>query len=261
MRPLSECVCYIRIGHIPYALRSVTNMKHLAKRKTDRKKRRHRRLVQKWKCKRTETFKSSDTISKHCKRRYKPRRGRPCKKNSPRGFRKKSCHGLRMIPTLQEIKSQLISMIQRQVGSAARQGLSGPQGPQGIPGSSGVQGPQGIQGATGPQGPPGIVTVPSIEVTPSVNRYFYFPSTDLDLSLPVTIPADQFTNDAGESQSDFTGLGPSSFSNLYINGIVQPGNSYNVNRAKLIFLPQSETIYAGTPIVLETVQLFAKISI
>ncbi|MNY33180.1 hypothetical protein D3C86_1674440 [compost metagenome] len=65
----------------------------------------------------------------------------------------------------------------------------------------------------------------------------------------------------GTSVKDFSGLGLESFYNLYINGILQPGNLYDVSLANLFLLEQSSTIYAGTPIVLETVQLTASVII
>ncbi len=94
---------------------------------------------------------------------------------------------------------------------------------------------------------------------PTAARYFYQPETDLDLTASAAVAASQFTNDEGDAVADFSTLGPNSFSNLYINGIIQPGNSYSINRSELYFPPQSTTIYAGTPIVLETVQLTANI--
>jgi len=92
-------------------------------------------------------------------------------------------------------------------------------------------------------------------VTPALNRYFYAPEGDLDLTLSAAIPAGEFVNDAGEPVTDFAGLGPNAFNNLFINGILQPGNFYEAGPDGLFFPPQNSTIYAGTPIVLETVQL------
>ena len=143
-------------------------------------------------------------------------------------------------------------------GEQGAPGLPGAQGPAGPPGEQGVAGPPGAQGPPGPQGPPG--SVPGIEIIPTVNRYFYFPDTDLDLSASVMIPAAEFTNDEGGSITEFVGIGPTSFNNLYINGIVQPENSYNVSAEMLFFPPQSGVIFTGTPIILETIQLTANIT-
>ncbi|WP_218831027.1 DUF4183 domain-containing protein [Paenibacillus sp. XY044] len=167
-------------------------------------------------------------------------------------------------------------------GPSGTEGLRGPKGPQGLqglpgqpggpgpqgatgmqgaPGAPGLQGPAGPEGPEGPQGPPGPVVIPKITVLPTAARYFYEPETDLDLTESAEIAANQFTNDEGEAVADFTTLGPNSFSNLYINGILQPGNSYSVNPSRLYFPSQSTTLYAGTPIILETVQLTANVTV
>ncbi|MBT2764419.1 DUF4183 domain-containing protein [Paenibacillus sp. ISL-20] len=61
--------------------------------------------------------------------------------------------------------------------------------------------------------------------------------------------------------ADFSAFDLNSFNNLYINGILQPGNSYDVNPTSLLFPAQSTTIYAGTPIVLEVVLLKANVTV
>ncbi|WP_274648704.1 DUF4183 domain-containing protein [Paenibacillus humicola] len=151
-------------------------------------------------------------------------------------------------------------------GSQGEPGRPGAQGPQAVPGLQGPQGvpgergPQGAQGEQGPQGTPGSVVIPDVTVIPTVNRYFNTPETDLDLTVPVTIPANQFTGDEGQPITEFAGTGPGSFGTLYINGIVQPGGSYDIFPAGLSFPQQSGVIYAGTPLIVETVQLTAVLS-
>ncbi|MCC3375165.1 DUF4183 domain-containing protein [Cohnella sp. REN36] len=133
-------------------------------------------------------------------------------------------------------------------------------GIQGAQGAQGLQGPEGPAGPIGPQGPPGIVFVPAVAITTAVNRYFFFPAADLDLSASITVPATQFTNDAGSPAADFAGIGQgNSYDNLYINGILQPESSYLARTDALVFPPQNVTLYAGTPIVLESVQLTANV--
>lgn len=166
--------------------------------------------------------------------------------------------------------------IQGQRGLQGEQGPQGPQGPQGLQGlpgrqgdpgpqgqkgMRGEQGPPGLQGPRGPEGPPGSIVIPDITVLPTANRYFYEPESDLDLTFSATIPANQFMNDAGVPVTNLTTLGPNSFNNLYINGILQPGSAYHINSSNLFFPPQSSTIYAGTPIVIETVQLLATVTV
>lgn len=145
-------------------------------------------------------------------------------------------------------------------GELGQPGVPGAQGPAGLQGEPGQPGIPGVQGPTGPpgeQGPPG--TVPGIEIIPTANRYFYFPDTDLDLSASVVIPATEFTNDDGDNITEFAGVGLTSFNNLYINGIVQPGNSYSVSAERLFFSSQSGVIFAGTPITIEIIIITANI--
>lgn len=146
-------------------------------------------------------------------------------------------------------------------GQPGGPGPQGASGMQGAPGAPGIQGPAGPEGPEGPQGPPGPVVIPGVTVLPTAARYFYEPETDLDLTESAAVAASQFTNDEGDPVADFSTLGPNSFSNLYINGIIQPGNSYSINPSELYFPSQNTTIYAGTPIVLETVQLTANITV
>ncbi|KAA8783076.1 DUF4183 domain-containing protein [Paenibacillus amylolyticus] len=142
-------------------------------------------------------------------------------------------------------------------GEPGSPGAQGPVGPQGI---AGEQGPPGVQGPTGPpgeQGPPG--SIPGIQIIPTSDRYFYFPDTDLDLSNSVTVSASEFVNDEGGSISQFVGIGMTSYYNLYINGIVQPGNSYVLTADGLFIPSQSGVLFAETPVIIEIVQLTAVI--
>jgi hypothetical protein len=126
--------------------------------------------------------------------------------------------------------------------------------PQGIQGSPGIQGPSGLQGEQGPPGP-----VSAITIIPSVNRYYYIASSDF--SDPVALPANEFTNDEGIFTTAFTGTGQNSYSNLYLNGILQEGSLYNLNEDALTINPNNQTIFSGTPIILETIQFFAQSSV
>jgi hypothetical protein len=103
-----------------------------------------------------------------------------------------------------------------------------------------------VTGATG--------DISTIEIVSTANRYFHFPPTDLNLSSSVTIPAGEFSDDDGNSVTEFAGLGTNSFNNLFINGLVQPGNLYSISPGMLFFPAQSGSIFAGTPIIIETVQ-------
>ncbi|MBW7474759.1 DUF4183 domain-containing protein [Paenibacillus oenotherae] len=159
---------------------------------------------------------------------------------------------------------------QEEAGVAGSQGIQGIPGVQGVPGPAGSAGPagppgaqgiQGVQGPVGPQGEQGPTGPPNIQevlITPTARRYFY--SATADINLPIVIPANQFMNDNGAPAIEFIGIGPSSYANVYINGILQQGSLYTVSaHALTLSLEQGDIIYQGTPIILETIQFSAQI--
>jgi hypothetical protein len=134
-------------------------------------------------------------------------------------------------------------------GTAGVTGATGAKGVTGVTGAIGENGATGVTGATGATG-----DISTLEIVSTANRYFHFPPTDLNLSSSVTIPAGEFSDDDGNSVTEFAGLGTNSFNNLFINGLVQPGNLYSISPGMLFFPAQSGSIFAGTPIIIETVQ-------
>ncbi|ANY70860.1 hypothetical protein BBD42_19865 [Paenibacillus sp. BIHB 4019] len=148
------------------------------------------------------------------------------------------------------------------LGCPGPQGIQGPpgsQGTQGCPGPQGAQGPSGSQGPPGPQGPSGPAILPNIIIVPSAQRYFYIVASDIQFH--VTIPAKEFTNDEGALTTAFTGIGQNSYSNLYINGILQEGSIYSLNESALNINLNNQTIFLGTPIILEIIQFFAQVTL
>jgi hypothetical protein len=140
-------------------------------------------------------------------------------------------------------------------GEQGHTGMPGPPGPQGEQGLVGMQGPPGPQGE---QGPPG--TLSNVTIIPSVDRFFYIPVSDLVLSVPTTIPANLFTDDDGNSVTLFPSVATNGYNSLFINGILQEGSTYSVNPNALIFYPQGNMIYAGSPIILNIIQFNALVS-
>jgi hypothetical protein len=122
----------------------------------------------------------------------------------------------------------------------------------------GIQGPLGPQGIQGPPGQPGPVVIPDIIILPSVQRYFYIVTSDAQ--SPLTIPASEFTNDDGVFITAFTDNGQNSYSNLYINGILQEGSLYSFNKSELTINFNNQIIYSGTPIILEIIQFVAQVA-
>ncbi|MFD1178592.1 DUF4183 domain-containing protein [Paenibacillus puldeungensis] len=136
-------------------------------------------------------------------------------------------------------------------GPVGEQGAAGPVGLQGPVGEQGAAGPAGPQGPEGPPGPPGG----AIAVTPSVFRYFYFPAADLQGSE--VLSANQFTDDKGNSISQFSGVGTNAYANLFINGMIQEGRLFQISEDALTLELGQDIILAGTPIIVENVQIIA----
>ncbi|MNC15037.1 Collagen triple helix repeat protein [compost metagenome] len=152
-------------------------------------------------------------------------------------------------------------------GLAGLQGPPGPQGVQGLAGLQGPPGPQGEQGLAGLQGPPGPQgeqgppgPLPEITIIPTVNSFFYIPLSDLVLTEPVSISANLFSDDEGNLINSFPNTGVNSCSSLFINGILQEVSIYSNNPSALNFSPQGNTIYAGSPIILNIMQFNALVS-
>jgi len=142
-------------------------------------------------------------------------------------------------------------------GTPGPHGLNGERGANGAPGPQGLQGPPGLQGlpgAKGEQGPAGpAVDISTITVIPRSFRFFY--STPTSVTGTVAIPVTQFTNDTGEAINQFIGMEANSIHNLYINGMMQEGRLFTINRNSLVLQLNEDTILAGTPIILEIIQI------
>ncbi|WP_212734442.1 DUF4183 domain-containing protein [Paenibacillus terrae] len=135
-------------------------------------------------------------------------------------------------------------------GSAGPQGQAGPQGEQGLQGVPGIQGLQGVAGPQGEQGPP--LNLDGITVVPEVQRYFYI--ADSDLTGTVEIPISQFTNDDGQLASQLPELGANSYTNLYINGVLQESRLYQISSTTLTVELEESLVIAGTPFIFEVFQ-------
>ncbi|MCK8488417.1 DUF4183 domain-containing protein [Paenibacillus sp. MBLB2552] len=96
----------------------------------------------------------------------------------------------------------------------------------------------------------------AILVSTVVYRYFYAPPADL--TGTVDIPANQFTDDKGSQPLAFAGTGAGSYANLFINGMMQEGRLYTLAPESLTLELGQDMIVAGTPIILENVQITAQ---
>ena len=142
--------------------------------------------------------------------------------------------------------------IQGPPGEQGPPGPAGIQGLRGFSGSQGDQGPPGPPGPVGPQGPPGPANS-NLSVIVLAFRYFYFPDSDLQSS--VVIPVEQFQDDDGNNTTQFLDPDPSNYSNLYINGLLQEGQIYEITTDSLILELGDDTVFTGTPIILEQVKI------
>ncbi|WP_347723000.1 DUF4183 domain-containing protein [Lysinibacillus capsici] len=107
-----------------------------------------------------------------------------------------------------------------------------------------------------PIDPPEIV--PEGMIIPTIQRYFYIVTADLDLSNGATLPADLFWNDEANSVTEFTIFSPNGYVNLYINAVMQEGGIYTVTPASLTIVPYNATLYRGTPIIIESLGFTTK---
>lgn len=138
-------------------------------------------------------------------------------------------------------------------GSAGPQGQAGAMGPQGERGLQGVPGIQGLQGEVGPQGDQGPpLNLDGITVVPEVQRYFYFADSDLTGTIQISIS--QFTNDDGQLASQLPELGANSYTDLYINGVLQESRLYQISRSTLTVELEEALVITGTPFIFEVFQ-------
>ncbi|MNI37950.1 hypothetical protein D3C73_920680 [compost metagenome] len=140
-----------------------------------------------------------------------------------------------------------------------RPGSKGLQSPHGAQSDRGPQGPEGVRGfpgAPGPQGPPGQAI--GVTIIPKVHQYFYFAPSDI--SSTVDIPANQFSDDNGDSVIEFDAIGANCYTSLYINGVLQEGSLYSINEQSSTLYLDGDTVLAGTPIIFQNVEFLAQIS-
>lgn len=100
-----------------------------------------------------------------------------------------------------------------------------------------------------PINPP--VNPSEMTIIPTVKRYFYVASANIDLTNGTTLLSTLFYNDDGSPTTDFMSFSPNGYANLYINAVIQEGGMYTVSTDTLTISPSNSIIYRGTPIILE----------
>lgn len=103
-----------------------------------------------------------------------------------------------------------------------------------------------------PPSPDNVPIVPVGTIIPTINRYFFIVPTSIGLINGATLPATLFTDDNGNTVSQFTVFSPNGYVNLFINGVMQGGGIYTVTPTALTFTAMNATISARTPIIIES---------
>lgn len=109
-----------------------------------------------------------------------------------------------------------------------------------------------IKASNTPSIPLPPVIVPSGDIIPTINRYFYRVAANINLTNGATLPANLFSDDNGNTVSEFKIFNPNGYVNLYINALMQVGGLYTITPDTLTINSNNGTIYAGTPIVIES---------
>ncbi|GIO37555.1 hypothetical protein J41TS12_24160 [Paenibacillus antibioticophila] len=69
------------------------------------------------------------------------------------------------------------------------------------------------------------------------------------------LPAHRFTDDAGAAVTHFPEETSNSYNHLFINGMLQEGQLFSVDSQTLTLHLGNDTVWAGTPVILEHVAL------
>jgi len=80
------------------------------------------------------------------------------------------------------------------------------------------------------------------------------------MSEDLAIDVELFVDDRGEKAREFPEYAQEGYFNLYVNGVMQEGQLYRVDRRSVTVGATGQTILAGTPIILESVGFAAIVS-
>ncbi|MEK4387351.1 DUF4183 domain-containing protein [Solibacillus sp. FSL W7-1464] len=94
----------------------------------------------------------------------------------------------------------------------------------------------------------------NVKVNGSSTRFFNVLAADLSVIDGTTIAATAFLDDSGTAATAFPVV-VNGYYNFYINGVMQEGDSYTISATDLTFNNVTGTISAGTPLVIEAVEL------
>lgn len=98
------------------------------------------------------------------------------------------------------------------------------------------------------------ISNPTESIIPVVKRYSYIVPDDIDLTNGANLLAKLFSDDSGNPILAFNLFNPNGYVNVYINGVKQMGRIYRVTETSLLIHPYNGTIFAGTPILMESLR-------
>ncbi|MFC5701345.1 DUF4183 domain-containing protein [Cohnella faecalis] len=93
-----------------------------------------------------------------------------------------------------------------------------------------------------------------VNVSGDSTRFFNVLAAPLAITDGTTVAATTFTTDAGAAATAFPVVS-NGYYNLYINGVLQEGDAYTVSATELTFNGVTGTLSAGTPLIVEAVEL------
>ncbi|ATP42396.1 hypothetical protein CSE16_07710 [Solibacillus sp. R5-41] len=97
----------------------------------------------------------------------------------------------------------------------------------------------------------------NVNVTGTSTRFFNVLAANLTVADGTTIAATAFLNDSGAAATAFPVV-VNGYYNFYINGVLQEGGSYTISATELTFNVVTGTLGAGTPLVVEAVELITQ---
>lgn len=94
----------------------------------------------------------------------------------------------------------------------------------------------------------------NVDVSGNSTRFFNVLAAALTVVDGTTVPVTDFLDDSGTAATAFPTV-TNGYYNLYINGVLQEGDSYTISTTELTFNEVAGSISAGTPLVVEAVDL------
>lgn len=98
----------------------------------------------------------------------------------------------------------------------------------------------------------------NVNVSGTSTKFFNILATPLAIIDGTTLAATTFLTDSGTAATAFPVV-INGYYNLYINGVLQEGDAYTVSATEITFNTVTATISAGTPIIIEAVELVTTI--